>query len=37
MKMNKDEIILLIREFSDRSIRWLLETPDNLKGLLTII
>jgi len=27
----KDEFITLIREFPDRSIRWLLETPENVK------
>jgi hypothetical protein len=35
--MRKNEIIELLREFPDRSIRWLLETPDNLHGLLSII
>jgi len=34
--MQQEEIIALIREFPDRSIRWLLETPDNLYGLLLI-
>ncbi|MEK7398813.1 MAG: hypothetical protein AAB116_17920 [Candidatus Poribacteria bacterium] len=27
----------IIREFPDRSIRWLLETPDNLRGLLLTV
>jgi hypothetical protein len=34
--MRKDEIKYLIHDFPDRSIRWLLETPDNLRGLLLI-
>jgi hypothetical protein len=29
--IQKDEFIALIREFPDRSIRWLLETPENVK------
>ena len=32
--MRQEELIPLIREFPDRSIRWLLETPDNVRGLL---
>jgi hypothetical protein len=32
----KDELIALIREFPDRSIQWLLETPENVRGLLLI-
>ena len=35
--MRKEDIIPLIREFPDRSIRWLLETPDNLHGLLSVV
>jgi predicted transposase YdaD len=35
--MNQDELKYLIREFSDRSIQWLLETPDNLRGLLQVV
>ena len=35
--MKRAELINLIREFPDRSIQWLLETPDNVRGLLTII
>lgn len=34
--MNRKELRYLIREFPDRSIRWLLETPDNLRGLMLI-
>ena len=30
----RDEIKQIIHEFPDRAIRWLLETPDNVKGLL---
>jgi hypothetical protein len=33
-KMYQDEIKQIIHEFPDRAIRWLLETPDNVKGLL---
>ena len=33
-RMHKDEIKQIIHEFPDRAIRWLLETPDNVKGLL---
>jgi predicted transposase/invertase (TIGR01784 family) len=33
----KNELINFVREFPDRSIRWLLETPDNVKALLQII
>ena len=33
----EQELIQLIREFSDRSIKWLLETPDNVRGLLLAI
>ena len=32
--MNQEEIKQIIHEFPDRAIRWLLETPDNVKGLL---
>jgi hypothetical protein len=32
--MYQDEIKQIIYEFPDRAIRWLLETPDNVKGLL---
>ncbi len=32
--MRYDDLIVLVREFPDRSIKWLLETPDNLRGLL---
>jgi len=35
--MKRAELISLIREFPDRSIQWLLETPDNVRGLLKII
>lgn len=35
--MKRAELISLIREFPDRSIQWLLETPDNVRGLLNII
>jgi hypothetical protein len=35
MRHNKQ--IELIREFPDRSIKWLLETPDNLHGLLLVV
>jgi len=35
--MRQEDIIPLIREFPDRSIRWLLETPDNLHGLLSVV
>jgi len=35
--MLKEEILPLIREFPDRSIQWLLETPDNVRGLMLII
>jgi len=35
--MKQRELISLIREFPDRSIQWLLETPDNVRGLLKII
>jgi len=34
--IDQKELINIIREFPDRSIRWLLETPDNLRGLLLI-
>jgi hypothetical protein len=34
IKMYKEEIKQIIYEFPDRAIRWLLETPDNVKGLL---
>jgi predicted transposase YdaD len=37
MMMNQDELKYLIREFSDRSIQWLLETPDNIHGLLQVV
>ena len=33
----KNELINFVREFPDRSIRWLLESPDNVKALLQII
>jgi hypothetical protein len=36
LKMNQDEIKQIIYEFPDRAIRWLLETPDNVKGLLLV-
>ncbi len=32
--MHKDEVKQIIYEFPDRAIRWLLETPDNVRGLL---
>jgi hypothetical protein len=35
--MRQEDIVPLIREFPDRSIRWLLETPDNLHGLLSVV
>jgi len=35
--MKRAELISLVREFPDRSIQWLLETPDNVCGLLKII
>jgi len=35
--MKRAELISLVREFPDRSIQWLLETPDNVCGLLTIL
>lgn len=35
--MQREDLIPLIREFSDRSIRWLLETPDNVRGLLLTV
>jgi hypothetical protein len=35
--MHRDELTPLIREFPDRSIRWLLETPDNIRGLLLAV
>lgn len=35
--MLKEELLPLIREFPDRSIQWLLETPDNVRGLLLIV
>jgi len=35
--MLKEELLPLIREFPDRSIQWLLETPDNVRGILMII
>jgi predicted transposase/invertase (TIGR01784 family) len=34
--MRKKELENLVREFPDRSIRWLLETPDNVRGLLLV-
>lgn len=37
MSDNTAEFIALIREFPDRSIRWLLETPENVRGLLLIV
>jgi predicted transposase/invertase (TIGR01784 family) len=36
-KTHKEDRISLVREFPDRAIRWLLETPDNLRGLLLTI
>jgi predicted transposase YdaD len=36
-KSHQENRILLVREFPDRAIRWLLETPDNLRGLLLTI
>jgi len=36
-KIHKEDRISLVREFPDRAIRWLLETPDNLRGLLLTI
>jgi len=36
-KISKKDIRSLIREFPDRAIRWLLETPENLHGLLLAI
>ena len=35
--MSQEDLIPLIREFPDRSIRWLLETPDNVRGLLLTV
>jgi predicted transposase YdaD len=35
--MLKEELIPLIREFPDRSIQWLLETPDNVRCILLIV
>ncbi|MDQ1326783.1 MAG: hypothetical protein QG641_63 [Candidatus Poribacteria bacterium] len=35
--MLKEELLPLVREFPDRSIQWLLETPDNVRGILLII
>jgi hypothetical protein len=35
--IQKDELLALIREFPDRSIKWLLETPNNVRGLLLIV
>ena len=35
--MSREDLLLLIREFPDRSIRWLLETPDNVRGLLLTV
>lgn len=35
--MYEKEIKDIIREFPDRAIRWLLETPENIRGLLSII
>jgi len=35
--MHLDKQIELIREFPDRSIKWLLETPDNLHSLLLVV
>ncbi|MBI1925209.1 Rpn family recombination-promoting nuclease/putative transposase [Candidatus Poribacteria bacterium] len=35
--MPPEELIPLIREFPDRSIRWLLETPANVRGLLLAV
>jgi len=32
--IRQEDIKALIREFPDRAIRWLLETPENLHGLL---
>ena len=32
--MTQEEVKQIIHEFPDRAIRWLLETPDNVKGLL---
>ena len=37
MQISREELKPLIREFPDRSIRWLLETPDNLYGLLLVV
>ena len=34
MYQNQNEINQIIHEFPDRAIRWLLETPDNVQGLL---
>jgi len=34
VEVYQDEIKQIIHEFPDRAIRWLLETPDNVKGLL---
>jgi len=31
------EDIAIIREFPDRSIKWLLETPENVRGLLLVV
>ncbi len=35
--MYKKEIKDIIREFPDRAIRWLLETPENVRGLLSLV
>jgi hypothetical protein len=35
--MRKKEIKDLIHDFPDRAIRWLLETPDNVRGLLSVV
>jgi hypothetical protein len=37
MYQNQNEINQIIHEFPDRAIRWLLETPDNVKGLLLAV
>jgi len=34
--IQREELIALIREFPDRSIKWLLETPENVRGLILI-
>lgn len=37
MKIYKDEIKYIIHDFPDRALKWLLETPENVKGLLLAV